>query len=177
VSASIETVPAVSSPITTSSPLQSIIKAAAAAPLSPKRRVSTASVGQLLPNRRSLQMTALATKRQNLWMNIAKNAQGNNIQSSSIPMRQQTQQSNLLRKKLLRLLLVFSYLLSISLFAIALATFYGFFWSGYSTSQTATPMSPMEITIVSSASLTKNSTLFDIGFPLDETSRDGEQQN
>jgi hypothetical protein len=102
-------------------------------PVPPKRRSSTASIGNLLPPRKSLQMTALASQRQTLWISIAKNAQAN-TQSSSLPLRQE--QPNLLRKKILRLLLVFSYLLSISLFAIALATFYGFFWSGSSITQT-----------------------------------------
>lgn len=114
-------------------------------PLAPKRRGSVSSIGHLLPRRKSLQMTALASQRQSLWISIAKNAQTNNSQASSFPFRQQ-QQTSLLRKKLLRLLLVFSYLLSISLFAIALATFYGFFWSGYSPKQTITESSNVQLT-------------------------------
>ena len=101
-----------------------------------KRRLSTASLGPLLPSRKGLPMTALATKRQNLWMSIAKNAPANNTETPLTSIAQPTQHQSLLRKKILRLLLVFSYLVSISLFAIALATFYGFFWSGYSTSST-----------------------------------------
>jgi hypothetical protein len=129
-------------------------------PLIPKRRASITSIGHLLPRRKSLQMTALASQRQSLWMNIAKNAQANNTQSSPFPLRQQ--QTSLLRKKLLRLLLVFSYLLSISLFAIALATFYGFFWSGYGSTQT-----PTEIPNVL---FTSNLSMIDIDFSLDDVS-------
>ena len=91
-----------------------------------KRSSSTISLSNLFAPRRSLQTTALATRRQSLWMNIARNAPpANDVQSSMLPLRQEY--SSLKRKKFLRLLLVFSYLLSISLFAIALATFYGFF--------------------------------------------------
>ena len=133
-------------------------------PMTPHRRASNTSLGQLLPRRKSSQMTALATKRQNLWMSIAKNAQANNNQlslsssSSSasslpLPIQQQIKQPNLMRKKLLRLLLVFSYLLSISLFAIALATFYGFFWSDYSTSQTVSTPLPLSMSHMETAML------------------------
>ena len=118
------TVDAISSTPSSPNPT-SIIKSI---PLIPKRRASTSSLSHFLPRRKSLQITALASQRQGLWMNIAKNAQANSTSPSPFPLRQQT---NLLRKKLLRLLLVFSYLLSISLFGVALATFYGFFWSGY----------------------------------------------
>ena len=131
-------------------------------PMTPHRRASNTSLGQLLPRRKSSQMTALATKRQNLWMSIAKNAQANNNQSSTpsssasslpLPIQQQIKQPNLMRKKLLRLLLVFSYLLSISLFAIALATFYGFFWSDYSTSQTVSTPLPLSMSNMETAML------------------------
>lgn len=111
--------------------------------LTPKRRASVSSIGHFLPRRKSLQTTALASQRQSLWMNIAKNAQTNNTQLSPFPLRQH--QPNLLRKKLLRLLLVFSYLLSISLFGVALATFYGFFWSGYSPSKTGADVPTLHI--------------------------------
>ncbi len=130
-------------------------------PLTPKRRASINSIGHFLPRRKSLQMTALASQRQSLWMNIAKNAQTTaTTQSSPLPSRQQ--QTSLLRRKLLRLLLVFSYLLSISLFAIALATFYGFFWSGYSTTQT--------VTDVPAVLSTPNTSIIDIDFSLEEVS-------
>jgi hypothetical protein len=129
-------------------------------PLTSKRRASITSIGHLLPRRKSLQMTALASQRQSLWMNIAKNAQANNTQQSSFPLREQ--QTSLLRKKLLRLLLVFSYLLSISLFAIGLATFYGFFWSGYGSTQTATE--------IPNVLLTSNLSMIDIDFSLEDVS-------
>lgn len=135
-----------------------------------KQRPSIVSMANLLPRRKSLQMTALAEQRQSLWVNLAKNPQTTQTQVPSFPLRQQ-QQSNLLRKKLLRLLLVFSYLLSISLFAIALATFYGFFWSGYSTtSRTSIPPPNIEITVTSITPLTSNSTFIDIGVSIGDVS-------
>ena len=94
-----------------------------------KRRHSSSHLTQYLSRRKSLQTTALATRRQSLWMSIARN--GASVDSSSSPLRAE-QPTNNKRKKCLRLLLVVSYLLSISLLAIALATFYGFFWAGYS---------------------------------------------
>lgn len=132
-------------------------------PLTPKRRSSVTSLGNILPRRKSLQMTALASQRQSLWMSIAKNAAQTNTtnQTSSFPLRSQPQ-SSLLRKKFLRLLLVFSYLLSISLFAIALATFYGFFWSGYSTTQTPTE--------ISNVLLTTNTSIRNIDLSVEEVS-------
>lgn len=129
-------------------------------PLTPKRRASVSSIGHFLPRRKSLQTTALASQRQSLWMNIAKNAQTSNTQLSPFPLRQQ--QPNLLRKKLLRLLLVFSYLLSISLFGVALATFYGFFWSGYSPAKIGT-----EIPILL---FPTNSSIIDITLAVDDVS-------
>lgn len=134
-----------------------------------KRRMSTAGLAHLLPHRKGLQMTALATRRQNLWLNIAKNAQGANG-DSSLPAQPQGNQPSLMRKKFLRLLLVFSYLLSISLFAIGLATFYGFFWSGYSTSPTGTTtvMTTTETTVIAIVSITSNSTVLDTAFSLDD---------
>lgn len=125
-----------------------------------KRRSSTISLSNLLPRRKSLQTTALATRRQSLWMNIARNAPPTNddTQSSILPLRQE--HTNLMRKKILRLLLVFSYLLSISLLAIALATFYGFFWSGYGTPQ-QTNVFDVKTTVRSLVSLTSNSTFVD----------------
>jgi hypothetical protein len=131
-------------------------------PITPKRRGSVTSIGRLLVRRKSLQMTALASQRQSLWMSIAKNAQVNNTQSSPLPFPLQQQHTSLLRKKLLRLLLVFSYLLSISLFAIALATFYWFFWSGYSTTQTATQ--------IPNVLLTTNSSVIHIDFSIEDVS-------
>ena len=107
--------------------------------LTPKRRASIGHMGHILPRRKSLQITALASQRQSLWMNIAKNAQTTSTQPSPFSLGQQ--QTNLLRKKLLRLLLVFSYLLSISLFGVALATFYGFFWPGYGTKEPSADLS------------------------------------
>ena len=93
-----------------------------------KRRASSVSLNHLLSRRKSLQTTALAVRRQSLWMNLSKNAP---VVENQTPLPScQQDPSNLTRKKLLRLCLVFSYLFSISLFAIALATFYGFFWSG-----------------------------------------------
>ncbi|CAF2332132.1 unnamed protein product [Rotaria sp. Silwood2] len=136
-----------------------------AIPMPAKRPSSITSLVHLLPRRKSLQTTALASQRQSLWMSIAKNAQTNNTNLPQFPLRQQ--QSNLIRRKLLRLLLVFSYLLSISLFAIALATFYGFFWSGYSTTQTTIA----HVSTVSSiVSLKSNSTIIDIGLSLKDVS-------
>lgn len=138
-------------------------------PLTSKRRLSTASLGQLLPARKGLPMTALATKRQNLWMSIAKNSQPNNMEPPIATMTPTTpRQTSLLRKKILRLLLVFSYLVSISLFAIALATFYGFFWSGYSPSKSESEsesestetMSDIKPTIELSIFTNQNSTPF-----------------
>jgi hypothetical protein len=129
-------------------------------PLIPKRRASINSIGHLLPRRKSLQMTALASQRQSLWMNIAKNAQANSPQLSPFPLREQ--QTNLLRKKFLRLLLVVSYLLSISLFAIALATFYGFFWAGYSKTET--------VTEIPNVFLTSNSSIINIDFAIEDVS-------
>jgi len=131
-------------------------------PLAPKRRASMSSIGHILPRRKSLQMTALASQRQSLWMNIAKNAQTDNTQPSSSPFPFLQQRTSLIRKKLLRLLLVFSYLLSISLFAIALATFYGFFWSGYTTTQT--------VTEIPNVLLTSNSSFIDLKFSLEDVS-------
>ena len=142
--------------------------------ITPKRRMSTTGLAHLLPNRKGLPMTALATRRQNLWMSIAKNAQGNSVDSSSFPLRQQNKQPSLMRKKFLRLLLVISYLLSISLFAIGLATFYGFFWSGYSPSPsvTATTMTHTDTTVITIVSVTSNSTVWNIGFSLDDVNSD-----
>lgn len=119
--------------------LSFIRKSAAPAPTSPsaKRHSSTISLGTIFPRRKSLQTTAIATRRQSLWMNIAKNAPAtHDTPAAMLPLGRA--QSSLIRKKILRLLLVFSYLLSISLLAIALATFYGFFWSGYSTPHSTT---------------------------------------
>jgi hypothetical protein len=130
-----KTVETISTPPSTPG-VNSVVKPVA---ITPKRRSSTPSLGNMLPRRKSLQMTALASQRQTLWISIAKNAQANNTQSSPFPLRQQ--QTNLLRKKILRLLLVFSYLLSISLFAIALATFYGVFWTGSSIIHTSAEIS------------------------------------
>ncbi|CAF0776238.1 unnamed protein product [Rotaria sp. Silwood1] len=127
-----------------------------------KRPSSITSIVHLLPRRKSLQITALASQRQSLWMNIAKNAQTDNTHVQQYPLRQQ--QTNLMRKKLLRLVLVFSYLLSISLFAIALATFYGVFWTGYSTTQTTTT------THMSTVLLKSNSSFIDIGSSLKDVS-------
>ncbi|CAF0741556.1 unnamed protein product [Didymodactylos carnosus] len=61
----------------------------------------------------------LSSKGKSLWMKTAE------------PLILSRTRRSELKKKLLRLLLVFSYLLSISLFAIALATFYGFFWTAH----------------------------------------------
>jgi hypothetical protein len=132
---------------------------AKSASMTPKRRSSTLSLSNLLPRRKSLQTTALAVRRQSLWMNIAKNASAtDDVQPSILPLRQD--HSNLMRKKFLRLLLVFSYLISISLFAIALATFYGFFWSGYNTQET-TNVLDVKPSFRSIISLTSNSTFVD----------------
>lgn len=128
-------------------------------PMVPKRRSSTLSLSNIFPRRKSLQTTALATRRQSLWMNIAKNAPvTNDVQSSILPLRQEY--SSLMRKKFLRLLLVISYLLSISLFAIALATFYGFFWAGYSTTEETNALH-VKASARSLISLTSNSTFVD----------------
>jgi hypothetical protein len=124
-----------------------------------KRRSSTLSLSNMLPRRKSLQTTVLATRRQSLWMSIAKNGPStNDVQPPVLPLN--LEHTSLMRKKFLRLLLVFSYLLSISLFAIALATFYGFFWSGYSTTETTTILDVRE-TVQSLVSLTLNSTFVD----------------
>ncbi|CAF3712827.1 unnamed protein product [Rotaria sp. Silwood1] len=136
--------------------------------MSPKRRSSTVLLSNLLPRRKSLQTTAIATRRQSLWMSIAKtDSSTNDFQPSLLPLRQQ--HTSLLRKKILRLLLVFSYLISISLLAIALATFYGFFWSGYSTSKTAT-ISDLPATVRSLVSLTSNSTYVDYETEIEDVS-------
>jgi len=131
-----------------------------------KRSSSTISLGNLLPRRKSLQTTALAARRQSLWMNIAKNAPPtNDVRPSILLLRQE--HSSLMRKKFLRILLVFSYLLSISLLAIALTTFYGFFWSGYTTPQT-TSVSDVKVTVRSLISLTSNSTFVDHGSKIED---------
>ena len=129
----------------------------------PKRRASISSMGHFLPRRKSLQITALASQRQSLWMNIAKNAQATNTQPSSNPFQIGQQQTNLLRKKFLRLLLVFSYLLSISLFGVALATFYGFFWTGYGTREATTD--------IPNIFLTSNSSFMGNGISPEDVSR------
>ena len=104
-------------------------------PITEKRQSSIISLGSIFPRRKSLQTTALATRRQSLWINLSKNAASSTSPPPLLlPLAQD--HSSLLRKKILRLLLVFSYLLSISIFGIALATFYGLFWSGYSSPQT-----------------------------------------
>jgi hypothetical protein len=124
---------------------------------SQKRHSSATSLSNLIVRRKSLQTTALATRRQSLWMSIAKNPSPSthNFQPSPLPVI--PDESNLMRKKILRLLLVFSYLLSISVFAIALATFYGFFWSGYTIPQPAT-ISDVKTNVPSLISFTSNST-------------------
>ena len=123
-------------------------------PWTTKRRLSAASLSNLLPNRKGLPMTALATNRQNLWMSIAKNPSSQpTLEETSITLRRQIEPPSLLRKKLLRLVLVFSYLLSISLFAIALATFYGFFWTGYETNVALTTPTEAIWTSTGNASL------------------------
>lgn len=146
------------------SPSNNLIKYA---PVASKRRASTTSLSYFLPRRKSLQMTALASQRQSLWMSIAKNSQINDTPVTPLPVQQQT---NLMRKKILRLLLVVSYLLSISLFAIALATFYGFFWTGYNSTQTPAHGSNVGSTISSIIPFKSNSTLLDIGLSLDDAS-------
>jgi hypothetical protein len=131
-----------------------------------KRNSSTISLGNLLPRRKSLQTTALSARRQSLWMNISKNAPPtNDVRPSILLLRQE--HSSLMRKKFLRILLVFSYLLSISLLAIALTTFYGFFWSGYTTPQT-TSVSDVTVTVRSLISLTSNSTFVDPGSKIED---------
>jgi hypothetical protein len=138
--------------------------------LSQKRRSSVISLSNLIPRRKSLQTTALAIRRQSLWMSIAKNGPSNDdAQSSMLPL--QIEQTSLMRKKILRLLLVFSYLLSISLLAIGLATFYGFFWSGYSTQQTTTILN-VEATVRSLVSLTSNSTFVDSDSEIEDVTSD-----
>ena len=128
-------------------------------PMGQKRRSSVMSLGTLFPQRKSLQTTALATRRQSLWMNISKNpSTTSETQPSLLPLRQD--HSSLMRKKILRLLLVFSYLLSISLFAIALATFYGFFWTGYSKAEPANALN-VKTSVRSLISLATNSTFVD----------------
>lgn len=125
--------------------------------VTPKRRSSAISLSSILPRRKSLQTTALATRRQSLWMNIAKNPSiTDDIQTSILPL--QPNPVSLIRKKILRVLLVISYLISISLFAVALATFYGFFWSGYSRVETSTVRS-VRTSVRSLISLTSNSTV------------------
>lgn len=125
--------------------------------VTPKRRSSAISLSSILPRRKSLQTTALATRRQSLWMNIAKNPSiTDDIQTSILPL--QPHPASLIRKKILRVLLVISYLISISLFAVALATFYGFFWSGYSRVETSTVRS-VRTSVRSLISLTSNSTV------------------
>ncbi|UJR13375.1 hypothetical protein I4U23_000392 [Adineta vaga] len=125
-------------------------------PIPEKRHSSTISLGNIFPRRKSLQTTAIATRRQSLWMNISKNAPpSSESQHSILPLRQD--HSSLVRKKFLRLVLVFSYLLSISILAIALATFYGFFWSGYSTPQT-TSLVDIRVTTQSLISFPSNTT-------------------
>ncbi|CAF3591697.1 unnamed protein product [Adineta steineri] len=78
-------------------------------PMNQKRSSSVISLGNIFPGRKSLQTTALATRRQSLWMNIAKNAPPPSIdtQPPILPLGQEP--SSLMRKKILRLLLVFSY--------------------------------------------------------------------
>ncbi|UJR33994.1 hypothetical protein I4U23_021409 [Adineta vaga] len=122
-------------------------------PMPEKRCSSITSLSHLLPRQKSSQITALASQRQSLWINIAKNAQANSHQTSSLPFLRQ-QQTSLTRKKILRLLLVFSYLLSISLFAIALATFYGFFWTDYSSTQISNVDTPVSAILHNSPNLT-----------------------
>jgi hypothetical protein len=134
----------------------------------PKRNSSSVSIGSLLPRRKSLQTTALATRRQSLWMNIAKNPLPNTgVIPSPLPLIPDP--SNLMRKKILRLLLVFSYVLSISVLAIVLATFYGFFWSGYSTPQTTT-VSDVKTHVRSLISSTSDSTLINRGLEIEHVS-------
>jgi hypothetical protein len=154
--------PLVATPSIPSSPSpNSIVKPT---PLVPKRRASISSMGHFLPRRKSLQITALASQRQSLWMNIAKNAQANNTQPTPTPTPFPLPQepTNLLRKKLLRLLLVFSYLLSISLFGVALATFYGFFWSGYGRTGIAADIPNIFVP--------SNSSIIDMDFSLEDVS-------
>lgn len=96
-----------------------------------KRKRSSIHLIQLFPRRKSLQTTAIAIRRQSLWMNLAKTPSTNPEDlypnaNSSFPL---DETNDFIRKKILRFLLVFSYLISISLLAIALATFYGFFYS------------------------------------------------
>jgi len=140
-----------------------------------KRRSSTISLSNLFAQRKSLQTTALATRRQSLWMDISKNPMANELTTTTtttvaaataaaaLPPSYclENDYTRLIRKKILRFLLVFSYLISISLLAIALATFYGFFWSGYSpTSTTSNPkILDFKPTVRSLLSLTTNSSL------------------
>lgn len=134
-----------------------------------KRRSSTISLSNLFPRRKSLQTTALATRRQSLWMDISKNPSTNDSSTAAASVASTTSPSyclendytSLVRKKILRCLLVFSYLLSISLLAIALATFYGFFWSGYSPTSTTSNSNILDFkpTVRSLLSLTANSSM------------------
>lgn len=134
--------------------------------VTPKRRSSAISLSSILPHRKSLQTTALATRRQSLWMSIAKNPSiTDDIQISILPL--QPEPSRLIRKKILRILLVISYLISISLFAVALATFYGFFWSGYSRIETSTVLS-VRTSVRSLMSLTPNSTVIHLDSPKED---------
>ena len=129
------------------------------APTSVQRHSSTISLGNIFPRRKSLQTTAIASRRQSLWMNIARNASAtNDVQPMPLPLR--NAHSSLMRKKILRLLLVFSYLLSISLLAIALATFYGFFWAGYGTPP-STSVPDVRVTTRSMDSALPNGTMVD----------------
>ena len=133
-------------------------------PITEKRQSSIISLGSIFPRRKSLQTTALATRRQSLWINLSKNAASSTSPPPLLlPLAQD--HSSLLRKKILRLLLVFSYLLSISIFGIALATFYGLFWSGYSSPQT-TNIVDILITTPSSSSSSSSSS-----FPSNKTSQ------
>ncbi|CAF0770220.1 unnamed protein product [Didymodactylos carnosus] len=78
---------------------------------------------------KNLRKNSTTPKVKSLWMNIGRNS----LSTTPEPLLSNRPRRSQLRKKLLRLLLVFSYLLSISLFAIALATFYGFFWTAHLT--------------------------------------------
>lgn len=145
-----------------------------------KRRSSTISLSNLFAQRKSLQTTAIATRRQSLWMDISKNPMATELTTAATTSTTgaaaaaaaiagalppsyclENDYTRLIRKKFLRFLLVLSYLISISLLAIALATFYGFFWSGYSpTSATSNPkILDFKPTVRSLLSLTTNSSL------------------
>ena len=100
-----------------------------------QRKRSSIPLSHLFPRRKSLQTTAIAIRRQSLWMNLAKNGSAA-VELSPSPSSpflfsslENEETDDFIRKKLLRCLLVVSYLISISLLAIALATFYGFFYS------------------------------------------------